>query len=232
MQGGNLDRYDSRRGVCDVKIKLTLAVSFGALFLCVTSAHATTIVRGASSYGPDTGFSPCATEVADFASDPSEDTCIGVQEASFTDDIGGTNYLVYQYAFVGDGTAAILDVVNVGSLAAGTVFDLPLGDNTLPTGVFSCANGTNFFAIDSGMSPLSVPCTPANFANPADIGQTPVSGAMQFTLLTGVPDLTFFTADGNLSGGDTVPTPEPSSLLLLGTGLAVLVVLRQRKSAA
>jgi PEP-CTERM motif len=222
-------------------------VLVGTTLLFASSARATS-VRSGSGYGRNIGFPSCSAAVAAF--DPMSPTnCIGVGTAPYTVDIGGTNYPVYQYAFVGAqggvSTAAIYDVVDLGAVTAGSFFELPVFDTSDLTGVFACrgdntgSNGTASTLVDSLSSTVTIPggstplgCTPYNTATSSSIRQSSGLGEVEFTISSDVSDLTLFTMDGNLNTGSVKPTPEPGSLMLLGIGMATLAAVRRRRLSA
>jgi hypothetical protein len=230
-----------------MKIKFSVALLLGALVIFASSARATS-VRTGSGYGQNVGFSSCSADVEAF--DPITPTnCIGVGIAPSPVDIGGTDYPVYQYAFVGaqggSETAGVYDVVDLGAVDAGSFFELPVFDATALTGVFTCrgdntgSDGTASTLVDSfgdivdipgGSTPLG--CTPYNAATSSSITQISGSGQVEFKISSDVSDLTLFTMDGNLNTGSVTPAPEPRSLMLLGIGMAALAAVRRRRLSA
>jgi PEP-CTERM motif len=203
-------------------------VLVGTTLFLASSARATT-VRTGSGYGQQEGYAACAS---------SSDPCIGVQLASFEDDIDGTEYPVYQYAYLGGSvtTPVTIDLVDFGAVAAGSALALPVLDASLPTGVFSC--GTGSVVVDSSFPPktvtvvnsmgntVPVPCTPGSQVT--SVNQTGVN----FTVSPAVSDLVLFTTDGNLDTSGATAAPEPSSLALLGLGLISFAFLSKRRVQA
>jgi PEP-CTERM motif len=199
-------------------------VLVGTTLFLASSARATT-VRSGSGYGEQEGYAACAS---------SSEPCIGAQLASFEDDIDGTEYPVYQYAFVEDSTPITIDLVDFGAVAAGSSLTLPVLDASLPTGVFSCGTGsvvldstdTTVTVVNSKGATVPVPCTPGSQVS--SVNQTGVN----FTVSPAVSDLVLFTTDGNLSTGGSTAAPEPSSLALLGLGLISCAFLSRRRAHA
>lgn len=220
----------------------TVAV-FVLLALVITPTYANTIpIRGGSTYGDNTGFSGCQTNIANFISDPSNaNNCEGFIAGTFT--IDGLTYSGALFAFLEPGGSAfgILDIIQLAgnsSLALSLLNPDPAG----PTGAFLCGS----FGIDSSVAQDStptdmtgLPCTPGSSSGGYFNATQDLPNVQANFSATGVnfvngnsTSLTVFTTDGNIQGatfapGGTTSTPEPASLILLGAGAGLLALRRK-----
>jgi PEP-CTERM motif len=195
----------------------------GFLLISVTSGWANSIpVRGGSGLGTSSfSFADCLSGAAGVACE-----AFGTSESGITvTGLSGT-FTVEQFVFGNGAPGTLWDVIDLGSVASGTTFSLPgtLFDAS-NAGVFGCGSG-NTGVVDSVGNPMTGPCS-------------------QITSL-GATDLTL-NGDGSLSTGvnfgdlvlestvpaQVVPTPEPGSLLLLGSGLlSIAGAVRIRRRSA
>jgi hypothetical protein len=211
-----------------------LFVLFAAI---ATPGSATTIhVRGASGYGQQTtDFTDCANgtlgpcevfyagpaPVAPFAPVP-----VGTATLD-----GILAFNVFEFA----GSSQVVDVVDLGSIAPGTVFTLSSSlFNVTSAEVFSCGQASssesstlanpNAVGLDSLMTtfPGSTMCTPNLTTAPVDYDSTTGKFTLNQTLSG---DLVL-----DFSPTGTTSAPEPTSLALLGVGLAALAGKLRRKS--
>ena len=220
---------ESMRAISKTILAVALLV-IGGFF--ATSVSATTI-RSASTYGQDPGFQSCLA-----STDPCESFNLQSQGTVILDGILGFN--VDQFAFndgtpLGSPVTQTVDIFNLGSIAPGQTF-------TLSSSLFSAAdlanaqilgcNDGSTFPVDSSSPPQPVNgfCT--------QINGTAYNGLISNGVVNGLASFST-TADYNLSNLvldvplSATPTPEPASLMLLGTGLTVLVgsKVRGRKRA-
>jgi len=236
--------------------KMTLGRTIARLFvvsaLCVvmlstasTSGAATIPVRTGSAYGGNTDFGTCESNIVNFLNDPNgiASNCEGFVSGVFT--IGASTYTGDQFVFLSPGGTdfGVLDILQLN----GSSLVLPLANFTLPTGVFVCGGSgdpDDTSAAHDSVNPdvpmTGLSCTSG--ATTAFSGTQDVSGVTMTFSLNGVTftnggnlPLSVFTTDGNILGATftpdaaTVATPEPGTLMLLGTGIAALVGLRRRK---
>jgi hypothetical protein len=212
-----------------VRTRLLKVFVLFALFAAIAvPSGATTIVhvRGGSGYGPSSFSSGSGVTYSNCADGSFGNPCEDFQLAPFTVDINGLNYQVFQFTTLGPGN--VLDVIEIGTVAANSTFTLPVSNSLLESGVFYCGNSldsTTFGpsttqVLDSGSTALTgLPCTPG-FSSSPNISETAVSGGIQFKTGSLFNSLTLYTLDGNLESA--VSTPEPGSLMLLGVGLLAI----------
>jgi hypothetical protein len=141
-----------------------------------------------------------------------------------------------------DDQTTLYDVFTIpSSFETGTPFVLTFADITQGYGIFDCDNGTNNFALsaDSPAVALVGPCTTGPlgsndvFVNFVESGNT---ATISFLGGAGAPSaFVFYTTAENLTGIEPTSSssnvPEPSSMLLLASGLAGLMLLRRRAEA-
>lgn len=206
-----------------------------SLALVTTSRADKVVVRGASTYGDNTGFASCVDNIATFTGGGSASNCEGFVATTFT--IGGNSYSGATFAFLEPGGTdfGVLDII---SLAGNSTLTIPLVNTALPTGVFACGS----FSIDSTVAQDStpanmtgLPCTSGSsvggYLSPSqDI--TGVSATFSATGVTFVngnsTGIAVFTEDGNIQGSPTT-APEPASFMLLGLGAIALATKLRRK---
>ena len=130
-----------------------------------------------------------------------------------------------------------LDVFSLPGFSTGAIFTLNFNTSSANYGIFTCDQGSSNQALSAIGEPLTGPCTVgdssvASFVNFVD-GVT--SATVQFNGGAGAPSaFVFYAVDGTLTsitGGGTTPVAEPSTIVLLGVGLAGLLLFRRRASA-
>lgn len=215
--------------------KLFVAVLVAGLGFWSSSVKATTI-RSSSNYGQDNGFASCVASTGNCES-------FDVTNSQGTVTLDGLiSFNVYRFAF-NDGSVdqdgnpnptQVLDLINLGSLSANQTFTLTsalFGAADLANAqILSCNDGFTY-PVDSSFPPQPVNGFCSNLVGTGDyaavVSNGVVNGQASFTL----------TANYNLSdlvlefqpGSAVVSTPEPASLMLVGTGVAALFGIRRRK---
>lgn len=142
-----------------------------------------------------------------------------------------------------DDQKTIYDIFQIPSsftASPSTSFVLTFTDITLGYGIFDCDNGSNNFAVSADFpTPLPLPgsaCTVGPVgSNDAFVSFNEVNNTSTITFLggAGAPSTFYFwTTDGNLTdiSPATASAPEPTSLLLLASGLVGLFLLRRRSA--
>ena len=191
-----------------------------------TSIH----VRGGSGYGTSAGFTDCLS--GQFAIDSGGNACeaFNLNSVGTATLDGVISFNVFQFGFnSGDGNnPGSFYIVDLGSLASGTVFTLASSlFNSADGEVFSCGqnfdplNNAQAFVTDSGGTTMSGPCTPNLTTAPLDFtnGQFTLNQSISGDLVLDFPVTAAAT------------TAEPTSLALLGLGLVALAGKLRRKQA-
>jgi len=201
------------------------AVAFVVLSLiAVASSNAKSVpVRPASNYGSGTPtFGDCLAGTTEEDGAPvAVGACEAFNPTPFVVSFDGLNYNVYQFVFGNDSPGTVLDVINLGSIAAGTTFSLPSLFDPLSTELFSCNNQgdpttPSSSLLDSGMQPITGPCTPGLTSPISGIGDGVTENSDgSFTTAVSFDSLV-------LDVPAPVSAPEPSNLALLGVGLLAI----------
>jgi hypothetical protein len=212
----------------------TLMALFVLALATASPIRATVPVHPVSGYGADyPGFSECLhpdpTDSFNFGN-PCEDFLgNGITPAPTVVTLSGQNYDVLQFVY-GDGThtGTVLDVVDLGSIGAGTNFALPSLFGPAQTEIFSCLSlgdsfddNQNIFASNEA---LNGPCTPIpdgtnSTVNVSTDGKSFITGA-GFNVTDLVLDVT----------APPIGTPEPGSFLLLSAGILGLLSVKLLRS--
>lgn len=216
-----------------MRVSSLLKQSIVLLALVITSARlgraATIHVRGASTYGGNTGFGPCVTDILDFLNTNTASNCEGFTPGVFT--IGGHTYSGDEFAFLEPGGTGygILDIIQVG---ANSSLALTLLNPALPSGAFVCGSSGINSNVAQASGPVPMPglaCTPGSSSS----GFTDIQNVSNVSATYSLKGVTFtngnssgiaiFATDGNISGSKfTATTAEPGSLMLLGVGLLAI----------
>ena len=221
--------------------KTVLAVALLATSAFFAASVSATTIRSASGYGTGESISQCQAATGN---------CEGFQLAPIQ--VNGIWYNGADFFFRtptdlnNNFIAGQLDIIDIGQVSSGGSFFLPLvspnllflnsdGSSTdlLATGVFSCSTDPNDTTASSSTGPmLGLPCMGGG-DDPSLVNELIQSNGITFTFSGDISNLVLFTEEGNVSTGSSVATPEPASLTLLGTGLAILLggKLRRRKQA-
>ena len=222
---------------------LRTAWMFAVLVVCIGAvavpAGATTI-KSASGYGQfDPNFSNCFS---------SGSPCEAFQATGTTLVVNGNTESILQVTGGSNSFSGLssLDLFDFGAVQAGTVISLPFQS----WGLLTCGNGFGSGAVstafDSGGPANTIsglPCTPID--DVSGTGTALFGGSTLYLTADAAGNNVAFTILGNGSiqfdssftdaafwftpDSSTVPTPEPTSIALLGTGLATLIGLRRRK---
>ena len=184
--------------------------AFVLLALVITPTYADKIpIRGGSTYGDNTGFSGCVSNINDFINTSNANNCEGFIAGTFT--IGGNSYSGALFAFLEPGGSAFgtLDIIEFAgnSSLALTLFN---PDPTGLTGVFVCGSFGTFSSVAQDSTPADMtglPCTPGSssggyFNASQDLAKVQANfSATGVTFVNGnATALTIFTADGNIDG--------------------------------
>jgi len=200
-------------------------VTFILLLAVLTPSGATTVpVRGGSGYGASTDFNACLSADQTITNG---NACEGFDLTPIATSVNGLSgsFNVVQFVFGnGNSQGTLFDVIDLGSVGAGTTFSLPAAFfNAAVTEIFTCGSRNNPLdgttnVIDSGGAAMTGPCTPGLITLP------PITlNGTSFT--TG----SSFSLPGHLVLDAPVSTPEPTSLVLLGTGLFALAGRARRR---
>jgi hypothetical protein len=141
-----------------------------------------------------------------------------------------------------DDQTTLYDVFTIPStFETGTPFVLTFSSIAAGYGIFDCDNGSNSFALsaDSPAVALIGPCTTGPVgSNDAFVSYLESGNTATISFLGGAgapPAFVFYTTAGNLldikPASTSTGMPEPSSILLLASGLAGLLLLRRRVEA-
>jgi len=141
-----------------------------------------------------------------------------------------------------DDQTTLYDVFAIpSSFETGTPFVLTFTSIAEGYGIFDCDNGSNNFALsaDSPAVALVGPCTTGPLgSNDQFVSYLETGNTATISFLGGAgapPSFVFYTTAGNLidikAASSTGNVPEPSSILLLASGLAGLLLLRRRAEA-
>jgi hypothetical protein len=141
-----------------------------------------------------------------------------------TSGCGGT---IYVDGGLDPSSCAQLDGVSIGT-STGTSPGLPTGPTTV-TGTLSVLGGTS---LELGLYFTGYVNDTTFYASETAQGQVNAENTGYFTLTPVTPGASFTTASGLTYAADPdSTTPEPASILLLGTGLAVLFAVQMRRRA-
>ena len=219
-------------------LRMRVAVLLVLFAAAAVPSYASTIhVRGASTYGDNSGFATCVASIVDFLNTSNASNCEGFTAGVFT--IGGNTYSGDQFAFLEPGGTGygILDIITI---AGNSTLSLTLLNPALPTGAFMCGSFGTDSSVAQDSGPTNMPglaCTTGSSSGYTDSQDVPNVSAIYS--LNGVTfsngntgAIAVFATDGNIAGSTfTATTPEPTSLALLGVGLVALAGKLRRKLA-